>query len=173
MQGSCRPSLFSAWGEIAHTADHDKKGKKWIIHYCCVCCNLTQESFCTQNVPKFVTNNLTKYFNNKSVRIFHSCTADVVSCQQAFENAITVVYALGGSTNSVLHLLALAREWVTKPWWVNNESSCPQFLYRVCILEPTWSWASRTSTGLVTEFHWLLTSSPMARYTTEPSNMKW
>lgn len=29
---------------------------------------------------------------------------------QAFENAITVVYALGGSTNAVLHLLALAHE---------------------------------------------------------------
>ena len=29
---------------------------------------------------------------------------------QAFENAITVVYALGGSTNGVLHLLALAHE---------------------------------------------------------------
>ena len=28
----------------------------------------------------------------------------------AFENAITVVYALGGSTNAVLHLLAIARE---------------------------------------------------------------
>ena len=28
---------------------------------------------------------------------------------QAFENAITVVYALGGSTNGVLHLLALAQ----------------------------------------------------------------
>ncbi len=29
---------------------------------------------------------------------------------QAFENAITVLMALGGSTNGVLHLLALARE---------------------------------------------------------------
>ena len=29
---------------------------------------------------------------------------------QAFENAITVMYALGGSTNGVLHLLALAHE---------------------------------------------------------------
>ncbi len=30
--------------------------------------------------------------------------------RQAFENAITVVVAMGGSTNSVLHLMALARE---------------------------------------------------------------
>ncbi|MBM3942110.1 MAG: dihydroxy-acid dehydratase [SAR202 cluster bacterium] len=30
--------------------------------------------------------------------------------RQAFENAITVVVAMGGSTNSVLHLLAIARE---------------------------------------------------------------
>lgn len=29
---------------------------------------------------------------------------------QAFENAVTVMYALGGSTNGVLHLLALAHE---------------------------------------------------------------
>src|SRR5436305_12170190 len=30
--------------------------------------------------------------------------------RQAFENAITVVIALGGSTNAVLHLLAIAHE---------------------------------------------------------------
>ena len=29
---------------------------------------------------------------------------------EAFENAIAVVMALGGSTNAVLHLLAIARE---------------------------------------------------------------
>lgn len=29
---------------------------------------------------------------------------------QAFENAVTAMYALGGSTNGVLHLLALAHE---------------------------------------------------------------
>lgn len=34
----------------------------------------------------------------------------VIGYQQAFENAVTVMYALGGSTNGVLHLLALARE---------------------------------------------------------------
>jgi dihydroxy-acid dehydratase len=34
---------------------------------------------------------------------------DILS-KKSIENAITIVYALGGSTNSVLHLLALARE---------------------------------------------------------------
>jgi dihydroxy-acid dehydratase len=37
-------------------------------------------------------------------------TARQVLTKQAFENAITVVMALGGSTNAVLHLLAIARE---------------------------------------------------------------
>ena len=33
-----------------------------------------------------------------------------VMTREAFENAITVVMALGGSTNAVLHLLAIAHE---------------------------------------------------------------
>ncbi len=37
-------------------------------------------------------------------------TARRVMTRQAFENAITVVMALGGSTNAVLHLLAIAHE---------------------------------------------------------------
>jgi dihydroxy-acid dehydratase len=37
-------------------------------------------------------------------------TARQVMTRPAFENAITVVMALGGSTNAVLHLLAMARE---------------------------------------------------------------
>jgi dihydroxy-acid dehydratase len=37
-------------------------------------------------------------------------TARTILTRQAFENAITVVMALGGSTNAVLHLLALANE---------------------------------------------------------------
>jgi dihydroxy-acid dehydratase len=37
-------------------------------------------------------------------------TARSILTRQAFENAITVVMALGGSTNAVLHLLAIARE---------------------------------------------------------------
>ena len=46
----------------------------------------------------------------------HFCTQqNTLSLQQiltkkAFENAITVVMALGGSTNAVLHLLAIAHE---------------------------------------------------------------
>jgi dihydroxy-acid dehydratase len=35
--------------------------------------------------------------------------ADIL-CKEAFENAITVVIAVGGSTNAVLHLLAIAHE---------------------------------------------------------------
>ena len=37
-------------------------------------------------------------------------TARQIMTKQAFENAITVVMALGGSTNAVLHLLAIAKE---------------------------------------------------------------
>src|SRR5581483_2179304 len=37
-------------------------------------------------------------------------TARAILSKQAFENAITVVMALGGSTNAVLHLLAIASE---------------------------------------------------------------
>ncbi len=37
-------------------------------------------------------------------------TARQIMTKNAFENAITVVMALGGSTNAVLHLLAIARE---------------------------------------------------------------
>ena len=37
-------------------------------------------------------------------------TARQIMTKPAFENAIAVVMALGGSTNAVLHLLAIARE---------------------------------------------------------------
>ena len=37
-------------------------------------------------------------------------TARQIMTRPAFENAIAVVMALGGSTNAVLHLLAIARE---------------------------------------------------------------
>lgn len=40
----------------------------------------------------------------------HGITARDIMTREAFENAITVVMALGGSTNAVLHLLAIARE---------------------------------------------------------------
>jgi dihydroxy-acid dehydratase len=37
------------------------------------------------------------------------CPSDIL-CREAFENAITMVIALGGSTNAVLHLLAIAHD---------------------------------------------------------------
>lgn len=37
------------------------------------------------------------------------CAGDIMT-RKAFENALTVVWSIGGSTNAVLHLLALARE---------------------------------------------------------------
>ncbi|NEK57462.1 dihydroxy-acid dehydratase [Geodermatophilus sabuli] len=40
----------------------------------------------------------------------HGITARQIMTKKAFENAITVVMALGGSTNAVLHLLAIAHE---------------------------------------------------------------
>jgi dihydroxy-acid dehydratase len=40
----------------------------------------------------------------------HGITARHIMTREAFENAIAVVMALGGSTNAVLHLLAIARE---------------------------------------------------------------
>ncbi|MCJ1713303.1 dihydroxy-acid dehydratase [Microbacterium sp. M1A1_1b] len=40
----------------------------------------------------------------------HGITARQILTRQAFENAITVLMALGGSTNAVLHLLAIAHE---------------------------------------------------------------
>jgi dihydroxy-acid dehydratase len=40
----------------------------------------------------------------------HGITARQIMTKPAFENAIAVVMALGGSTNAVLHLLAIAKE---------------------------------------------------------------
>lgn len=40
----------------------------------------------------------------------HGVTARDIMTRKAFENALTVAWALGGSTNAVLHLLALAKE---------------------------------------------------------------
>ncbi len=40
----------------------------------------------------------------------HGLTARQIMTKEAFENAIAVTMALGGSTNAVLHLLAIARE---------------------------------------------------------------
>jgi dihydroxy-acid dehydratase len=40
----------------------------------------------------------------------HGITARTIMTKKAFENAIAIVMALGGSTNAVLHLLAIAHE---------------------------------------------------------------
>ena len=40
----------------------------------------------------------------------HGISARQIMTRKAFENALTLVWTLGGSTNAVLHLLALARE---------------------------------------------------------------
>lgn len=42
--------------------------------------------------------------------LIHGVTARDIMTRKAFENALTVAWALGGSTNAVLHLLALAKE---------------------------------------------------------------
>ena len=39
----------------------------------------------------------------------HDIKPSDIMTRKAFENAMTVVMALGGSTNAVLHLLAMAR----------------------------------------------------------------
>ena len=45
----------------------------------------------------------------------------IIIFTQAFENAITVMYALGGSTNGVLHLLAMAKELVINNFIIINK----------------------------------------------------
>lgn len=55
------------------------------------------------------------YFAHKSGEavvnlLRHGITARDIMTKQAFENAIAVAMVLGGSTNAVLHLLAIARE---------------------------------------------------------------
>jgi dihydroxy-acid dehydratase len=51
---------------------------------------------------------------NAAAAVMHLIENDVkpldIMTKEAFENAITVVIALGGSTNAVLHLIAMARE---------------------------------------------------------------
>ncbi len=42
--------------------------------------------------------------------VYHDITPRQIMTREAFENAIRTIMALGGSTNAVLHLLALARE---------------------------------------------------------------
>lgn len=65
-----------------------------------------RENHLTPEKKKDVEDSVKALFNlmEKGIR-----SRNIMS-QEAFENAITVVMALGGSTNAVLHLLALARE---------------------------------------------------------------
>ncbi len=77
------------------------------------------------SVPGSSSNPATDYNNNMSKEKFNDCvrtveaffnllekkiTARQIMTKKAFENAITVLMALSGSTNGVLHLLALAKE---------------------------------------------------------------
>ena len=59
-------------------------------------------------------------------------TARQILTMEAFENAIAVVYALGGSTNAVLHLLAIARE-VSSPLSVDFITRGQQSHKCVCV----------------------------------------
>src|SRR6476646_1284509 len=49
------------------------------------------------------------YAERSGEAVVHLIDADIIT-KKSLENAITVVMALGGSTNAVLHLLAIARE---------------------------------------------------------------
>lgn len=60
----------------------------------------------SEKKKKDCTDSVTALFNLMKIGI----RARDIMTKQAFENAITVVMALGGSTNAVLHLLAIAHE---------------------------------------------------------------
>ena len=63
-----------------------------------------------------------------SAAVMNLIEADIkpldIMTKQAFENAITVVIALGGSTNAVLHLIAMAAEaWESMLAWTTSPGS--------------------------------------------------
>ena len=65
--------------------------------------------------PALCSTEESEQFVEKSVKALMTCMERDIKARdimtvKAFENAATVVYALGGSTNAYLHLLALARE---------------------------------------------------------------
>ena len=60
----------------------------------------------TAKVKQNVKNSVDAVFN----LLRNDIHARDIMTKEAFENAITVMYALGGSTNGVLHMLALAKE---------------------------------------------------------------
>ena len=61
-----------------------------------------------------VDDRLHDYARRSGEAVMHLLDSDIrprqIMTRPAFENAITTVMALGGSTNAVLHLLAIARE---------------------------------------------------------------
>ena len=61
-----------------------------------------------------VVDRLDDYARQSGRQRWNCCAPDIrprdIMTRKAFENAITVVMALGGSTNAVLHLLAIAHE---------------------------------------------------------------
>ncbi|MDA7823106.1 dihydroxy-acid dehydratase [Opitutales bacterium] len=59
-----------------------------------------------------------------------------IMTRQAFENAITVVIALGGSTNAVLHLLAMAHE-AEVPLELNDFTEIGKRVPVLCDLKPS------------------------------------
>jgi dihydroxy-acid dehydratase len=57
-------------------------------------------------------------------------------CREAFENAISVIMAVGGSTNSVLHLLAVART-AGVPLSIDDFETIRQRVPVICDLKPS------------------------------------
>jgi dihydroxy-acid dehydratase len=55
--------------------------------------------------------------------------------ERAFENAITTVYAMGGSTNMYLHLLAIARE-AQVPITIERIQQVGERVPLICNLQP-------------------------------------
>jgi dihydroxy-acid dehydratase len=63
------------------------------------------------------------------------CPRDLMS-REAFENAISVIMAVGGSTNSVLHLLAVART-AGVPLCIDDFEAIRQRVPVICDLKPS------------------------------------
>jgi len=70
-----------------------------------------------------------------------------IMTREAFENAITVAYALGGSTNLYLHLLAVARE-AKVPMTVDDIQAVGERVPLIGNLQPHGPYAMKTLHGL-------------------------
>ena len=75
------------------------------------------------------------------------CPRDIMT-RQAFENAITVVITLGGSTNAVLHLLAMAHE-AEVPLELDDFTEIGKRVPVLCDLKPSGNTICPISSGLV------------------------